>query len=93
MKMKKRRRFLGNRCPLFRGLCALLTDRRMRDDLSWPRDTGLTLRQIRSARRNTRFRLVLEYNTAGRVSSVSGSRPSRLARKATGLPCRPECRV
>ncbi len=91
--MTKRRHSLGIRSPLYRGWYGQQTGRLLLDGQSLPHGTGPKLRQILSARRNIRFRLVPVYNTAGLELSVSGSRQNILAHRATSLPCKSAYRV
>ena len=74
-------RFAGRMFPLYRAKCVQLMVRELVDSQFSPDGLFEVLRRTVLARRNTRFRLVPEYNKAGQVLQVAGSRRCRLARK------------
>lgn len=71
-----RKHFQENRCPLYCSMYALRMGTPLREHLVSLRGTALELRQILSAHRNTRFRLVRQYSILVPAPRWACSRPN-----------------
>lgn len=78
-KMRIRSAELG--FPLYRALCVRLLVQGLVDTRSLPDGLFAVLRRTVSARRNTRFRSVPEYNTAGQATLAVRLRRCTLVRR------------